>query len=71
MENTNCKKCQFEFTETFEILKNTGQLSYSDSQTLTCANGGDFTMCCIACAVAPVTVWAYPACVTFCYYAFC
>ncbi|MDD4515014.1 hypothetical protein [Massilibacteroides sp.] len=36
-----------------------------------CQASGEFVACTIACAVAPVTVWAYPACVYFCYKIYC
>lgn len=36
-----------------------------------CKDSTSYIFCCIACAAAPVTVWAYPACVYLCYKAFC
>lgn len=83
MEKGECKKCQSNKKNSIELLKQNNFRPISlDIQPLTktdsesgsgsgCHDSTSYTFCCIACAAAPVTVWAYPACVYACYLAFC
>jgi hypothetical protein len=80
-KQNKCLECDFEITNSFEILKNNDFNDFSikhqtpllknGSESGDCRDGTSFTFCCIACAAAPVTVWAYPACAMACYLAFC
>lgn len=84
-ESKQCKKCDLNLSSSFEILNQNYfsdpiQYAYMDPTVPAvdpeddgggCYDSGGFVGCCIACAVAPVTVWAYPACVAFCYVVFC
>lgn len=85
-ESEQCKKCELDLSSSFEVLnKNhfTDPIQFSNMDPTVpsvdpgdgagggCIDTGGYIGCCIACAVAPVTIWAYPACCLFCYAAFC
>lgn len=78
-ENKDCKKCNTDMSKAFQYLKkdnfnpvflNLSPMTRNGSES-GCGSSGGLVGCLIACAVAPVTVWAYPACCAFCYYVYC